>query len=172
MAATPQIVTLDVNQISMFRYLNAKQADSGRRLKARITVDGQPYKVPTTATVTFRAVKPDDKVIYDSGSINSDGSINVTISAQTLAVVGKVFADISIVDGGKTVSTVSFVILVDELKGAASIVSSSSFTALQNLVSSLSSYDTELARLESTKADGPGIEVILEEDILTVNKTT
>ncbi len=167
-----QNITLDVNQISMFSYINAKQADSGRILRCRITVDGVPYDVPTSATVVFRAIKPDDTFIYNDGTVNSDGTVSVSLTGQTLACVGKVFADIAVKYGNTTVSSVSFVIYVREIPGNDTIVSSSEFSVLSSLISNISVYDSTLTNLRNNKANGPGITVDLNNDILTVTEVS
>ena len=172
-----QDLTLDVNQVSMFSYINAKQGDSGRRLRIRITVDGTPIDVPSGATVNLRAVKPDDTFIYRNGMVLSDGRIQVRITSQTFAVPGKVFVDIEVIHADTTTpfttSTVTFVIYVKEAPMDTQAISSSNdFAALTSLVNGLSDYDNQLVLIDNNKANGPGITVDLEDDILTVTEVS
>ena len=171
--AVTQNITLDVNQPNIFYYINTKQSDGGRRLRIRITVDGTPYNIPTGATATLRIAKPNDTFATGTGSIQSDGTCIVTLTASMLSVVGKIFADLSIVYSGTTVSSVSFIIMNREFPGDVSkITSSSTYTSLNTLVSSLSDYDARLTALRSNKAAGTGITVSLSGDIATVTKVT
>ncbi len=168
-----QNLTLDVNNVSMFDYINTKQGDDGRYLYIRITVDGAPVDVPAGSTVAFRAVKPDNTIIYDAGSVLTDGRVAVRLSQNALAVPGRIMADISVISGGKMVSTVTFVILNREYLGDASaITSTSSFTALSSLVTGLSNYDSSLTALNNNKATGPGITVDLIDGIMYVTEVS
>ena len=171
--AITQYVRLDVNQISTFSYINAKQGDSGKVLRIRITINGEPYDIPTSASVILRAIKPDNTVIYNLGTVYSDGTCGVTLTEQTLAVTGKIYADVSVMYGDVSVSSVTFVIFNEEFpKASSSITSSSQLSALSSFVSYLTNYNTTLTTLENNKADGAGITVSLNDGILTVKKTT
>jgi len=166
-----QNITLDVNKISMFSYINGKQNDSGRRINVRITVDGVNLDVPSSATVILRAIKPDDTVIYHNGIVMSDGRVAVRFPSQMLAVEGKVYADISVLHDNRTVSTVSFAVLVRRVPYDETVIKSdSSFGALTALVNSLTQYDAQLTTLTNDKANGHKITVELADDILTVTE--
>lgn len=106
-----QELTLDVARQYTYSYIQAKQGDDASRyVKITVTANGVTQAVPTTATATFRALKPDGKSIYNSATINSDGTVTVELTEQTLAVPGRVMADVSITDSGTVLSVVSFCI--------------------------------------------------------------
>lgn len=165
--AVTQNITLDVNQPNIFYYINTKQSDGGRRLRIRITIDGTPYNIPTGATVVFRAAKPDDTFVYESVAVNSDGSCSVNISADTLDVVGKIFADVSVIYGGTIVSSVSFVIMNRDVPmNITALAATTEYSSLNTFVNNTSSYDAALLN----KAVGVGLTASLSGEILTIVK--
>jgi len=106
-----QELKLDVAGSNKYSCVWAKQGDDASRyLKITVTEGGEALVLPTTATATFRALKPDGKSIYNPATINEDGTVTVELTAQTLAVAGRVMADVSIEDSGAVLSAVSFFI--------------------------------------------------------------
>lgn len=165
--AVYQNVEFDINQVNTFSLINTKQGDSGRILRIQLTLNGEPYKIPISAHAIFRAIKPDDTFIYNSCTVNQDGTCYVVLTQEVLSVSGKIYGDISIIQDRTTVSSVSFVIFNEKFPQAdTSISSSSQYTALANYVSLLSGYSSKL----DTLANGRGITASLDDGVLTVVK--
>lgn len=167
--AVIQNITLDVNRPNIFYYINTKAGDNARRLKIRITVNGIVYKIPSGSSVKFRAIKPDDTFAYYDGTVNSDGACTVTLARSLLGVAGKIFADVAIIYGGTTVSSVSFVIMNRVIPGNVdTLASTSQYSQLNSFLNDASSYDSILLN----KAIGIGLTASLTDDILTITKNS
>lgn len=126
---------LNVNQSNDYPCVFAKQADDqGRVLKIWMYNDRQVLTIPSTATISFRALKPDGNQIYTTGSVSSDGAILVTLDEQILAVAGLVKADVSVTHNAQILSTGNFVIRVAEIPLGNDIPSTSEFIQLSELI--------------------------------------
>lgn len=107
-----QDLTLDLNSNSAYTVVNAKQGDvDSRILHVYYTKDGEQYKVSTANSVALRLRKPDMKLVFNNGTINSDGTVNVTLTQQCLTTAGRAYADlVEFSSAGQMLSTVSFII--------------------------------------------------------------
>ncbi len=168
--AVTQTITLDVNRVDMFDCITTKQADSGRKIKIKITVDGVQYEIPSGATITLRVIKPDGTSVLKTGSVTSDGCALVQLNSNILAAPGRIHADVAVLDGDTTVSTVSFVIRNQKLPGDTSaITSSNSYEALSTLTNSINNTYNSLA---ASKANGTGITVSFDNGDLLVKEVS
>ena len=80
--------------------INAKQYDRASRF-ILITCynQGNIFPIDNISNHAFiRYRKPDDLGVFNSCDITTDGKISIELSEQMLAVVGKCYADIVIVD--------------------------------------------------------------------------
>lgn len=129
-------ITLDVALPTAFRYIRAKQDDTGSRfVKATIAKNGDVIAVPPSITAYLRAGKPDGSGIYNLATVNADGTVTMELTAQTLAVPGEVYADLELREGNVILATASFTIQVDPNPlGDVSIESTSEFQALTALI--------------------------------------
>lgn len=158
--AVYQKLALDINRESVYDCITVKQADDGRFLDINLLVDGTPYIVPQNSLVILRAIKPDNKSIFNYGGVNSDGSVRVYLSSQLTAAVGKVYADVNVYNNGTKVSSVSFVILVRDIPANVDhIVSSDEYDVLTTVSTNL-----------SDKVTGKGISMDLINGILYVTE--
>ena len=108
-----QTLTLDVANKGGTKFIRAKQSDSNHYVKITMMADGSQIRPGSGDTAYFRCLKPDGHSCYDVATINSDGTVTVRLTEQALAVAGQVFADVSILNEGNVLSTVSFTIMVD-----------------------------------------------------------
>ena len=126
-----QNITIDIFERPYYRFLYAKQYDSiARVLKVTITANGQPIPKEAGVTADFRALKPDGKSVVRAATVNSDGSVTVALSDQTLAVAGEVKADIVLLKGDAILSTATFVIRVERAPLGAELPSTNEFLEL------------------------------------------
>ena len=130
-----QYLKLDVENENHIPVIIAKQADDlSRVINVTMLHKKSQIIVPQTATAFFRAKKPDGYGIYNYGVIESDGTVTITLTAQTLAVVGLVKADITILENGEILSIATFLIDVRGVPTGEDIESSNEFIALAGLV--------------------------------------
>ena len=106
---------LDVNCKDRYQYVRAKQGDGASRFgKITILHDGAAQDVDSGDTALFSVRKPDGTCVFDTATINSDGTVTVELTAQTLAAAGLAMADVKIQRGDALISTVSFGIHIDK----------------------------------------------------------
>lgn len=131
-----QKITLDLTKRSAFQYVSAKQGDNSSRFVEVTLTDGDSvYIPPDGATASFRAQKPDGTMVLNQAVVNSNGTVTVELTQQTLAASGDVIADIYLTDGADTVlSTASFVIRVEPAPMGITADSDNEFLILVELV--------------------------------------
>ncbi len=131
-----QQITLDVAGRNLYKYVYAKQGDSGSRfVKATILADGKVMQIGSGMTAKFRAEKPDGKAILNPATVNDDGTVTVELTKQTLAADGVVDADIVISSAsGEELSTVSFKIEVEKAPFGSLADSKNEMLVLQKLI--------------------------------------
>lgn len=131
-----QPITLDVAGGNVYKYVYAKQGDSGSRyVCATILANGKAIDISDDLTAEFRAVKRDGKSVINPATINNDGTITVELTQQTLAVEGTVDADIIIKNSsGDVLSTASFKILVEKAPVGEQIDSANEILGAEELI--------------------------------------
>lgn len=131
-----QQIALDVAGRNLYKYVYAKQGDSGSRfVKATILADGKVMEIGSGMTAKFRAEKPDGKAILNPATVNDDGTVTVELTKQTLAADGVVDADIVISSAsGEELSTVSFKIEVEKAPSGSLADSKNEMLVLQKLI--------------------------------------
>ena len=94
-------ITLDLNPRIAPLTVYAKQGDGGgmRSLLIHLMKDGEEYEIDNNTSVWFRAQKPDGTVIARYPAEIEGNAIRVKLSQQTLAISGRVLADILLVEG-------------------------------------------------------------------------
>lgn len=109
-----QEITLDLNTRSAPPVIyGAKQGDNNTRIiKINLTQDDTEYQLTGSELIILRARKPDGTDIGNAGQINlEDNSIYITLTEQTLAVSGRVLADLLLYsNSNEYLSTASFII--------------------------------------------------------------
>lgn len=116
--------------------VSAKQGDSGARfIRATILSGGASLALPEGTTARLRALKPDGCSVDDPAVVNDDGTVTAELTAQILAVPGRVRADIVLTAlDGDTLSTATFLILVEAAPQGSGIASTNEFLTLQALI--------------------------------------
>ena len=98
-------------------YVYAKQYDANSRYLVVRIVDSNK-DIAVTGAAQLNATKPDGTHSYIAGTANEDGTVTIGLTANLLAVEGKVSCDITVfdsADGDQALLTTStFFILVDE----------------------------------------------------------
>lgn len=155
MAQYVQPITLDVAGRDVYKYVYAKQGDTGSRsVCATILANGEKITPEAGATAKFRAVKPDGTSVLSDATVNSDGTITVEFPDQTLTAAGVVTADIVLFGAdGEALSTVSFKIEVEEAPVGSKAASDNDFLSLVSMVSKgnqvIDQFLVEIARLNN-----------------------
>lgn len=129
-------ITLDLSRQENTSWIFAKQGDDGSRfVQITLTDNGEAYKPPAGASAKFRCRKPDGKAVYNPAQINSDGTVTVELTQQTLAASGVALADVSLSSKeGQVLSSVSFGIRVEPAPNGEEVPSTGEFLELQELV--------------------------------------
>ncbi len=109
-----QNITLDVNNSREYQYIHAKQGDHNSRfLHITLTENGNQIVPSEKCRATFRCLKPDGKICFNSSILNEDGTITVCLTQQILAEKGTVRADVSLLEEGTVLSAATFFIMVE-----------------------------------------------------------
>ena len=151
-----QQIDLDVAGRNLYKYVYAKQGDSGSRfVKATILADGKVMEIGSGMTAKFRAEKPDGKAILNPATVNNDGTVTFELTKQTLAADGVVDADIVISSAsGEELSTVPFKIEVEKAPHGSLADSKNEMLVLQKLIDD---SEAALEKLGNVKDGKDGI---------------
>lgn len=110
-------ITADVVKRGSTRAVYAKQHDfNSRFLNVRIQEDGQDIQVAEGLTVILNVVRPDKQGDMFYGTVNTDGTVKVPLTAWMLELEGTLVCDISIVSEDPAVArltTMQFNIYVE-----------------------------------------------------------
>ena len=130
-----QEITLELNSNTAYTTVGAKQGDSDSRIiMVHLTQNGETYTIPDGVSAYFRFRKPDGKVVVNAVTIE-DNAIYVGLTAQTLAVAGRGYGDITLQSGTQVLSTVSFIVIIMASPQVADqVVSSNEFGYLNAIV--------------------------------------
>lgn len=132
MAKYIEHLTLDIsgkrNNIEIF----AKQGDRNKRfLKITLVDEETQIMLEDNEKVEFRCLKPDKKYVYLAATKEPDGTIMVKLEHQVLTAVGKVRADVAIVDEQQDVlSSTNFYITVEPSATDSRYIPSTSYRKL------------------------------------------
>ena len=139
-----QKITLDLDRRSVYTAICAKQGDTkSRKVQITLVSGGAVYKAPSGAQAKFRAQKPDGTMVLNPAAVNSDGTVTVELTRQTIAVPGEVTADVYLTDSaGAVLSSASFVIHVEPAPAGVQTDSENEFLHLVALVEQAESAST------------------------------
>jgi hypothetical protein len=113
-----QRIKIDILNNKVYEYIYTKQYDIGRLVIFTITEDGEPLSLDGY-DVVFQLKKPDGTVIIEctdeSTCFVKDGDVvNLILNDNMTCLSGKLKYQLSVVDGEKTISTVTGYILCDK----------------------------------------------------------
>lgn len=133
-----QEISLELNSNTAYTTVGAKQGDSNSRvINVHITSNGEDYNLEEqgVSSAYFRFRKPDGKAIINTVTIDKENNIlKLVLTAQTLAVSGRGYADITLLSGSTILSTVSFIIIIMSSPQVAGEATSSNEFGLLNAV--------------------------------------
>lgn len=114
MAEIIKSIEVDVAKLNTFPAVVAKQGDTlSRFLKVQLLNESEPLAVDSGATVIINVERVDGQSKAFSGSVNTDGSVTVPLTAWTLEIDGKARCSVSIVIGEKRLTSTTFYVNVE-----------------------------------------------------------
>lgn len=152
-----QTIVLDLQLCTVFQHIHAKQADSSTRVIQIYLQDmGRAYAIPEGTSAGIRCRKPDGTLVDNPVTVNSDGTLNVRLTRQMLAVPGKVMADIYLIRNGAVLSTFCFIIQVEPVPLGENIPSESELLTLIDAIARTEELNTQIrSGLENGEFIGP-----------------
>lgn len=138
-------IALDIHKTGTQVALSMIRGESRRKIVISLTENGRPYKITEGCTAMigwFTAVKPDDKLIYNSCDVDTEKNlITYYVTPQTIAAPGEVKCQIKLIgtDGGLLFSPTFSIIVGDTLCDESDeiIESSNEFNTLTDYVAGL-----------------------------------
>ena len=131
-------------------YIRVKRGENGaRRLAIALYMHSVPYMADAGTTAVFRAIKPDNKKLFDSTTI-TDNVATVELTTQTVAALGTVRCELSIYGtNNELLYSPQFDIIVEDyLYGDTAVESTGEYTELTEAISKVNNIvSTEAARV-------------------------
>ena len=131
-------------------YIRVKRGENGaRRLAIALYMHSVPYMADAGTTAVFRAIKPDDKKLFNSTTI-TDNVVTVGLTTQTVAALGTVRCELSIYGtNNELLYSPQFDIIVEDyLYSDTAIESTNEYTDLTEAISKVNNIvSTEAARV-------------------------
>lgn len=131
-----------------------KKNDTGRGIEVTILVDGV-IMAPNTETLRMYFKKPDGTGGYIVATL-SGGRFYIENMSQVFAVVGQVYADLELKNDTEFIRSTTFIIMVYDSQESSEIVSSNTFTELQEALQNIGNveeiYTPRLDALEAAIA--------------------
>lgn len=131
-------------------YIRVKRGENGaRRLAIALYMHSVPYMADTGTTAVFRAIKPDNKKLFNSTTI-TDNVVTVKLTTQTVAALGTVRCELSIYGtNNELLYSPQFDIIVEDyLYSDTATESTDEYTELTEAISKVNNIvSTEAARV-------------------------
>ncbi len=131
-------------------YIRVKRGENGaRRLAIALYMHSVPYMADAGTTAVFRAIKPDDKKLFNSTTI-TDNVVTVGLTTQTVAALGTVRCELSIYGtNNELLYSPQFDIIVEDyLYSDTAVESTGEYTELTEAISKVNNIvSTEAARI-------------------------
>lgn len=131
-------------------YIRVKRGENGaRRLAIALYMHSVPYMTDAGTTAVFRAIKPDNKKLFNSTTI-TDNVVTVGLTTQTVAALGTVRCELSIYGtNNELLYSPQFDIIVEDyLYSDTAIESTDEYTDLTEAISKVNNIvSTEAARV-------------------------
>lgn len=164
-------ITLDLLDKTSTIKVYAKRLDNlARHLTVTIVKGSESFTVPTDANIRFQGTKPDNTSFCNNCKLNSDGTIDVELTAQILAVSGVAKCEIEIEnkDGLITASTFNLNI-VDKALSPDVIKSTDEYRSIYSMLLEVRDYletiETD-SQIASQKADEAKASAQLADDVV------
>lgn len=133
-----QELSLELNSNTAYSTVGAKQGDNNSRVVViHITENGEDYNLREhgVSSAYFRLRKPDGKAVINTATISDDGeTVSIVLTSQALAVSGRGYADVTLMQGSQILSTISFILLIMSSPGVAQEATSSNEFGYLNAV--------------------------------------
>jgi hypothetical protein len=129
-------------------YIRVKRGENGaRRLAIALYMHSVPYMADAGTTAVFRAIKPDNKKLFNSTTI-TDNVVTVELTTQTVAALGMVRCELSIYGtNNELLYSPQFDIIVEDyLYSDTAVESTGEYTELTEAISKVNN-------IVSTEAD-------------------
>ncbi|MDD6689228.1 MAG: DUF6273 domain-containing protein [Clostridium sp.] len=155
MAEAIKEIVLDVSKPKALKAIVAKQNDvNSRFIKATLTNSGQIIPIDTGSTITFNVERPDGEVKALIGTLNEDDTVTVPLTQWVLELEGIVRCEISVIDTDSKLTTLSFVISVEEnLYNTEDLIQDEDYDLLVTLINR-STQATNACNEAATNANG------------------
>ena len=131
-------------------YIRVKRGENGaRRLAIALYMHSVPYMADAGTTAVFRAIKPDDKKLFNSTTI-TDNVATVELTTQTVAALGTVRCELSIYGtNNELLYSPQFDIIVEDyLYSDTAVESTDEYKELTEAISKVNNIvSTEAARV-------------------------
>ena len=131
-------------------YIRVKRGENGaRRLAIALYMHSVPYMADAGTTAVFRAIKPDNKKLFNSTTI-TDNVVTVGLTTQTVAALGTVRCELSIYGtNNELLYSPQFDIIVEDyLYSDTAVESTDEYTDLTEAISKVNNIvSTEAARV-------------------------
>lgn len=130
-------ISLDIHSASSNETVNAKRADTGRKICISLVDGGIPYIISEDCYAVFTAKKPDGNIVFNECTIENNTIIYV-VTEQTVAVEGRVNCEIKLYGAdAKLITSPKFTILAYDTvyNEGDEIESTDEFSALTALIS-------------------------------------
>lgn len=142
-------ITLDFTVPKIQNIRCVENDKNSRTIHITVTKNGQIFALDNhTMIAKYKIHKPDNRYIYNSAAINSDGTVTLALTEQAMAAAGVAKSELQILDSSteKVLSTMPFNIIIEKsVVSNQDIESTNEFDILNDLIL----HETE--RVESVK---------------------
>lgn len=142
-------ITLDFTVPKIQNIRCVENDKNSRTIHITVTKNGQIFALDNhTMIAKYKIHKPDNRYIYNSAAINSDGTVTLALTEQAMVAAGVAKSELQILDSSteKVLSTMPFNIIIEKsVVSNQDIESTNEFDVLNNLIL----HETE--RVESVK---------------------
>lgn len=115
------------------------------QIEVELLADGQPYTIPSGASVAIRYGKPDGNAIVNNAASTSGNTATFTVTEQMSALPGEMSPQVMVTVSGGVAATGSFPLIIDKNSVEGAKDSESELSAFDKAINAVATVDASVA---------------------------
>ena len=121
------------------------------QIEVELLADGQPYTIPSGASVAIRYGKPDGNAIVNNAANTSGNIATFTVTEQMSALPGEMSPQVMVTVSGGVAATGSFPLIIDKNSVEGAKDSESELSAFDKAINAVATVDASVAAAKASQ---------------------
>ena len=121
------------------------------QIEVELLADGQPYTIPSGASVAIRYGKPDGNAIVNNAASTSGNTATFTVTEQMSALPGEMSPQVMVTVSGGVAATGSFPLIIDKNSVEGAKDSESELSVFDKAINAVATVDASVAAAKASQ---------------------